>query len=259
MFHARIVDVPARLTRREPTEDDQVVIQLSASILADCRVGGIAPGLNAHRRGDIDVIPKGIYGEWRDEGDVRLLVLNGNHNAEPRRLLPALSMRDAALGNAAAALAAELSSQAPDKLFVDGLALSIIGRIERMQGVNAGTAAALTTAARRRLEDYISAELGEKLDLAGLASVAGLSTSSFTAAFRASFGTSAHRYILLRRLDRARALLLLSDRPIADIAYLCGFSSQSHMTRHFREILNLTPAQLRKAEARDPKQGLLRP
>jgi AraC-like DNA-binding protein len=49
------------------------------------------------------------------------------------------------------------------------------------------------------------------------------------------------------RIHRARELLSLTERPLAEIAYACGFSSQSHMTSWFRRKHGVTPKQFRRS------------
>ena len=58
--------------------------------------------------------------------------------------------------------------------------------------------------------------------------------------FRTLFGTSPHRYLTLRRLDQARAMLLAGN-SIADTAAACAFADQSHFTRHFTKTWGMTP------------------
>ena len=52
-------------------------------------------------------------------------------------------------------------------------------------------------------------------------------------------------YLLEKRIEQARMMLLDSSKPIKAIASECGFSDQAHMTRAFRRKLNLTPGQIR--------------
>jgi AraC-like DNA-binding protein len=59
--------------------------------------------------------------------------------------------------------------------------------------------------------------------------------------FRALFGTSPYRYLILRRLDRARGMMLEGDAH-ANVAMACGFSDQSHFVRQFRKAFGLTPS-----------------
>ena len=62
--------------------------------------------------------------------------------------------------------------------------------------------------------------------------------------FRRAFGVTPSRFILLRRLDRAR-VMLRQGLSLADVAVTAGFADQSHMTRHFRATYGLTPGRWR--------------
>jgi AraC-like DNA-binding protein len=70
--------------------------------------------------------------------------------------------------------------------------------------------------------------------------VAGISRYAMSRHFRACLGTSPYRYLVMRRLDRARALIRRGV-PLADTAAACGFADQSHMTRHFKKAYGLSP------------------
>ena len=59
--------------------------------------------------------------------------------------------------------------------------------------------------------------------------------------FTRSFGISPHAYVIGRRVDAARRLLLRGARPI-DVATDVGFYDQAHLTRHFRAAVGTTPA-----------------
>jgi AraC family transcriptional regulator len=97
----------------------------------------------------------------------------------------------------------------------------------------------------RRLTEYIDNRLHEQLSLETLAVVAGVGVWTFTRHFRASFGRTPHAYIIERRIDRARRLLAQSCLPIKEVALVCGFADQAHMTRVFQTHLRTTPALLR--------------
>lgn len=92
---------------------------------------------------------------------------------------------------------------------------------------------------------YIDANLESDLTIESLAALSGVATHHFARAFKRKVGEPPHHYVMGRRIEAARRLLRTSDRPIAEIAYATGFSSQSHMTTAFKRALGLTPAQCR--------------
>ena len=98
----------------------------------------------------------------------------------------------------------------------------------------------------RRILVHIDEHLADKLLTRNLAAVVGLAPHYFSHAFKASTGLPPHRYIADQRIRRAQHLLQHTRRPIADIAGLCGFSSQSHFTQIFRHATGLPPAQFRR-------------
>ena len=103
----------------------------------------------------------------------------------------------------------------------------------------------LSPAQVRRLTGYIDSRLQEQLHLETLAAVAGMGVWTFARHFRESFGRTPHAYVIERRIDRARRLLAQSRLPIKEVASVCGFADQAHMTRVFQTHLRTTPAVLR--------------
>lgn len=85
-----------------------------------------------------------------------------------------------------------------------------------------------------RVKEYIEAHLGTGISVLQLAAECNLSPSQFNRAFKASTGTTPHRWLVERRVARARHLLSRSQKPIGEIAQLCGFTDQSHLAREFR-------------------------
>ncbi|WP_396333251.1 helix-turn-helix transcriptional regulator [Burkholderia anthina] len=86
----------------------------------------------------------------------------------------------------------------------------------------------------------IDASFAQPLNLDMLATVAGLSVSRFTARFRSEVGLSPHRYLCLVRVRRAQDLLRAGLAPSV-VATEVGFFDQSHLCRHFRRVLGITP------------------
>jgi AraC family transcriptional regulator len=101
----------------------------------------------------------------------------------------------------------------------------------------------------RRVAEMIRESLDGNIHLSDMARECGLSVSHFARAFRTSFGMSPYHWLLERRIDRGKALLLTSRLPIADIALRSGFSDQATFTRAFARIVGDSPARWRRAVA----------
>lgn len=97
----------------------------------------------------------------------------------------------------------------------------------------------------RRVTDYVEAHLGTDLSVDELAGVALYSSAHFSRAFKSATGRSPHQYVLERRLQRAREMLI-RGQSAAVVAAGLGFTDQSHFTKCFRKAFNITPGQLAK-------------
>ncbi len=99
----------------------------------------------------------------------------------------------------------------------------------------------------KQVQDYIEENLAEGLALEQLAALIPMSQFHFARAFKAAVGTSPHRYVTQRRMERAKVLLSVTKLSLAEIAYRVGFSNQSHFTAQFRKATGGTPKQYREA------------
>ena len=93
----------------------------------------------------------------------------------------------------------------------------------------------------RRVEDLIDARLHDDLSIVDLADAAGLSAYHFARSFRRETGKSPHEWLLKRRVDRAKKLLLNSDLSVDAIAAKCGFRSRAGFGAAFKRIMGTTP------------------
>jgi AraC family transcriptional regulator len=98
----------------------------------------------------------------------------------------------------------------------------------------------------KRLKDYIEDHLAEELAIATLAAQIPMSPFHFARVFKAAVGDPPHRYILHRRIERAKILLSVARLSAAEVAYQVGFSNQSHFTAQFRKVVGMTPKQFRE-------------
>ncbi|UCI25265.1 MULTISPECIES: AraC family transcriptional regulator [unclassified Mesorhizobium] len=102
----------------------------------------------------------------------------------------------------------------------------------------------------RLMQQFLSENFSRKLSLAEMAAVCGLSPYHFARAFSKTFGMTPHQYVLTLRLDFAEKLLADRRVSITDIAYLSGFSSQSHLTTTMKKYRDATPQQVRARHVR---------
>jgi AraC-like DNA-binding protein len=102
----------------------------------------------------------------------------------------------------------------------------------------------LDIAAVDRAREFLDAERARVVGSAELEALTGLGRYELARQFRLVCGTSPYRYLLMRRLDRARQLLA-EGRALADTALEAGFADQAHFTRMFRAAYGLTPARYR--------------
>jgi AraC family transcriptional regulator len=99
---------------------------------------------------------------------------------------------------------------------------------------------------RCRATELLAEHLDGSIRLATLASECGLSVSHFAKSFRQSFRTSPHRYLILQRVERAKALLLRSPCPLSEVALETGFADQAAFSRTFCAVVGSPPGRWRR-------------
>jgi AraC family transcriptional regulator len=99
---------------------------------------------------------------------------------------------------------------------------------------------------KRRATELLAEHLDGSLRLATLARECGLSVSHFARSFRQSFGTSAHRYLILQRVDKAKQLLSDPTWSLSEVALQTGFADQAAFSRTFRAVVGTPPGQWRR-------------
>jgi AraC family transcriptional regulator len=214
--------------------------------------------------GDIDIIPANTRARWEmlDENDTALVLSLPQkllQAAADERALPGdrleirnrFQIRDSELESLGWAMKREMEFGYPSgRLYLHGLALAMASRL-----VARHSSAALQAAPRdeglsghrlKKVLSFIEEQLTEDLSLEQIAQVAGVSPSHVKAQFRKAVGIPVHRYVIQRRVERARTLLMQDGLSMAAVAQAAGFAHQSHMARHMRRVLGAAPTAVKR-------------
>lgn len=239
-----------------------VAIHVGDSVQGSCQRGGYSHrGTVVH--GDIEIIPAETPSVWEVSDKDTFLALS----VAPELLIMVaedleldrdrveirnrFSVRDPQLESIGWALKAEMESGYPSgRLYLDGLALSVATRLVRCHSsVSVESKTVTGRMSGRRLREvltFIEDNLNQELPLNEIAAVAGLSVSHFKSLFRETVGMPAHQYLIRRRVERAKSLLVEGKMSISQIALETGFAHQSHLARHMRRILGASPKAIRE-------------
>ena len=93
----------------------------------------------------------------------------------------------------------------------------------------------------RRAAEVLRSRLDGGVRLNVLARECGMSVSHFARSFRATFGMSAHEWLVRRRIEIAQDLMLTSAHALVEIALQSGFSDQAAFNRTFRRVVGISP------------------
>ena len=94
--------------------------------------------------------------------------------------------------------------------------------------------------------DYIENNLSNKLDLDKISEAVHYSKYHLHRLFSETVGMTIHDYVVRRQLTEAAKLLFFSDRPIIEIAFICGYESQQAFSSAFKSMYKIPPAQYRE-------------
>lgn len=214
--------------------------------------------------GALTIVPAGTRYEWRTEGPIDFAHLY----VHPARLNHAVAMtfdRDAAavslrdevgvsdplLRETLLAMLDEVERRGAAgrpymEVLFDAALATLVRRHSSAGEVTAPARHALAPVRLRRVLDFMESALGEPVDLARLAEVAGLSRFHFSRAFRSAMGEPPLAYLTRRRLEGAKRLLRSSDQPLREVARQSGFASPSRFAHRFRRHTGLSPSDYRR-------------
>jgi AraC-like DNA-binding protein len=168
-------------------------------------------------------------------------------------LEPQDAFSDPLISQIALTIANEINAGFVDGILADALntalAVQITRRFVDPSALMLEPANGLSPERLKRVRDYIETHLDDRLTLTDLAGAACLSPYHFSRSFKEAVGVGPQRYVMQRRLERAKTLMRRSNQPLAAIAQQVGFADQSHLTSIFRRETGVTPGRYRAALA----------
>ena len=166
-------------------------------------------------------------------------------------LRPRWKMADPRLSSLLTAVNAERLAGFPSgRLFLDSVeqAIAVVlvkgyaARYQRERTFRGGLGAARL----RRVTELVQAKLHDDLTLVDLAQSIGLSSAHFSEMFRKSTGESPRQFVLRLRVERAKHMLRAPEPRVLDVAIACGFKTQQHFARVFRQRCGASPMEYRR-------------
>jgi AraC family transcriptional regulator len=247
-----------------PVGDYLVVLQLKGTTPLHWQVQGKSETQMAFA-GSITVVPaeEGFSLDAESETDTAHVYLRRaliddvileSMRQDPQRftVAPCLAARDPLLEQLALACVAALRHPIPStSLYIDKLAWAMAAHLVHTHGPTSKTSSQPAVALQHRQLDraraYIEENLGRDIGISDLARAAALSPVYFARSFKQAMGLAPHQYLMSARVERVKKMLLSDERTLSDIAALCGFCHQEHMTRVFRRFCGSTPGAYRKS------------
>jgi len=98
----------------------------------------------------------------------------------------------------------------------------------------------------RRVKEFIHAKIEDELTLSDMAQCVWLGTAHFSEMFRKSTGETPYQFVLRCRTERATEILRNAELRVLDVAVACGFKTQQHFARVFRQLCGASPTEYRR-------------
>ena len=165
---------------------------------------------------------------------------------------PGVGVNDATISSRGSTILPALShADQANRLFVDHVTLAagihLASTYGGLRPVVRPVRGGLAPWQERRAQEVLSANLDGSVPLKDVARECRLSASHFSRAFRRTMGVAPHNWLLTRRIEVAKEKLRNTRLSLAEVALVCGFADQSHLTRVFTGMVGVSPGAWRRA------------
>jgi len=144
----------------------------------------------------------------------------------------------------------EITSVAPNRMYVmtmvNSLAVQLLHKFSNQAHKSIQNLGSLSPQQLKIVVNYIGQNIDKDLTLKKLASLVQISQHHFARSFKQTMDITPHQYIIQQRIKLSQQLLRQLHLRIDEVALACGFSHQSHLNRHFKRYMGLTPKQFRE-------------
>ena len=136
------------------------------------------------------------------------------------------------------------------RLFLDSveqaLAVALVERYAASRPSPVIYRGGLGPARLRKVTELVDARTDGDLSLDDMANYVKLSVAHFSQMFRRSTGQSPHQFVLRHRIERAKEILRTEEVGVLNVALACGFKTQQHFARVFRQVCGVSPTEYRR-------------
>lgn len=248
-------------SKHPPTTNYKIRIPLRAQFTTFWRAGDKPERRLLFQRGDIGVIPVGttFTDRWLEKRDDAFIFVQPNiveRAAAELEIKPKFEIiekpaaRDQLIYHLALSLIGEIeSNETPARIFRETiahmLAVHLLKNYSSARCVSEPNSA-LRPFQIRRATEFVNHNLAADLSLATLAAAVNVSPFYFARELKKATGFAPHKFVLEKRLERAKELLTATNLPIVEIAQRVGFHNQSYFGVVFRRTVGVTPHRFRQ-------------
>ena len=231
--------------------------------------------------GEFYLYPASISGftDWREIDKTLHLIIKPNLlreialktealNPDCVELLPILKDRDSQIEHLARLFFAEIQNDNfGSQLYLESLSnvlgVHLLRNYSVFEPIFRKYVDGLSPSKLRKIIDYIQSNLDKKLSLKTMAEIVDMDKYYFATQFKQAMGIAPYQYVIKQRVEKAKRLLqnqqrcdpasakdalgsASRQRSLVEIASECGFASQSHFNKVFRQYVGTTPKSYQK-------------